>query len=205
MLGHAQQRITSYLSTSHTITWRLARFLPTYWFDAARQEATMLRRKLFIVLMVAVGSIGLTGCGGEAARSAQTQASSAGAGPNKNISQASLATRPARPSRKEFAREASLSTYHNPDEGISFRYPRNYSLEEGDVRESSFFLKRQEDLDSEQPGAALVATVLIPEDGYPNTTFEHGSLQLVVNEGGREGSCRPADSGGAGINAAKLS
>ncbi len=45
----------------------------------------MLRRKLFIVLMVAVGSIGLTGCGGEAARSTQTQASSAGAGPNKNI------------------------------------------------------------------------------------------------------------------------
>src|SRR5713226_9850112 len=137
----------------------------------------MLRRKLFIVLMV--GSIGLTGCGGEAAQSTQTQASSAGAGPHKNISQA-------RPSRKEFAREASLSTYHNPAEGISFRYPRNYSLEEGDVRESSFFLKRQEDLDSEQPGAALVATVLIPEDGYPNTTFEHGSLQLVASGAGTE-------------------
>src|SRR6266481_9634608 len=96
----------------------------------------MLRRKLFIVLMV--GSIGLTGCGGEAARSTQTQTSSAGAGPNKNISQASLATRPARPSRKEFAREASLSTYHNPAEGISFRYPRNYSLEEGGAGEFVF-------------------------------------------------------------------
>src|SRR5713226_2075802 len=155
----------------------------------------MLRRKLFIVLMV--GSIGLTGCGGEAARSTQTQTSSAGAGPNKNISQASLATRPARPSRKEFAREASLSTYHNPDEGISFRYPRNYSLEEGDVRESSFFLKRQEDLDSEQPGATLVATVLIPEDGYPNTTFEHGSLQLVANGAGTEKDCRESTLVGA--------
>src|SRR6266446_6559181 len=157
----------------------------------------MLRRKLFIVLMVAVGSIGLTGCGGEAARSTQTQASSAGAGPHKNISQASLATRPARPSRKEFAREASLSTYHNPDEGISFRYPRNYSLEEGDVRESSFFLKRQEDLDSEQPGATLVATVLIPEDGYPNTTFEHGSLELVANGAGTEKDCRESTLVGA--------
>jgi hypothetical protein len=157
----------------------------------------MLRRKLFIVLMVAIGSIGLTGCGGEAVRSTQTQTSSAGAGPNKNISQASLATRPARPSRKEFAREASLSTYHNPDEGISFRYPRNYSLEEGDVRESSFFLKRQEDLDSEQPGAALVATVMIPEDGYPNTTFEHGSLQLVTNGAGTEKDCRESTLVGA--------
>src|SRR5260370_22645525 len=92
----------------------------------------MLRRKLFIVLMVAVGSIGLTGCGGEAARSTQTQTSSAGAGPHKNITQASLATRPARPSRNGFARDASLSSYHHPDEGISFRHPIDYSLEDVD-------------------------------------------------------------------------
>src|SRR5258707_13601584 len=108
----------------------------------------MLRCKLFIVLMV--GSIGLTGCGGEAARSTQTQASSAGGGPNKNISQASLATRPALPSRKEFAREAALSTYHTPDEGISFRYPRNYSLGEVDVGESSIVLKRQDAVAGQQ-------------------------------------------------------
>jgi len=160
----------------------------------------MTGRALLIVLVVAGGSIGLTGCGGEAARSAQAtraQTSSAGAGPDKNTSQASRAIRPPRPSRKEFAREASLSPYYNPEEGISFRYPRNYSLEEGDVQESSFFLKRQEDLESEQPGATLVATVLIPEDGYPNTTFEHGSLQLVVNETGREKDCRESSLLGA--------
>jgi hypothetical protein len=160
----------------------------------------MLGRALFIVVVVAVGSIGLAGCGGEAARSAQmarAQTSSAGAGPNKHSSQAAFAARPARPSRKEFAREASLSIYHGPEEGISFRYPRNFSLEEGDVQESSFFLKRQEDLDSEQPGATLLATVLIPEDGYPNTTFEHGSLQLVVNETGTEKDCRESGLVGA--------
>lgn len=151
----------------------------------------MLGRTLFIVLVVAIGSMEIAGCGGEAARSAQTtraQTSSVGAGPNKNTSQTSLAARPERPRRKEFGREASLSIYHNPEEGISFRYPRNYSLEEGDVQESSFFLKRQEDI--EQPGATLLATVLIPEDGYPNTTFEHGSLQLVADETGTEKDCR---------------
>jgi hypothetical protein len=153
----------------------------------------MLGRALSVVLVVAVGSIELAGCGGEAARSAQAnraQTSSAAADPNKNSGQASLATKPVRPSRREFGGEAFLSTYHNPEEGISFRYPRNYSLEEGDVQESSFFLKRQEDLDIEQPGATLLATVLIPEDGYPNTTFEHGSLQLVANEAGTEKDCR---------------
>jgi hypothetical protein len=166
----------------------------------------MLQSKLFIVLMVAVGSLELAGCGGEAARSAQTtraQTSATSAGPNKNTSQASLATKPNRPPRKEFGREASLSTYHNPEQGISFRYPRNYSLEEGDVQESSFFLKRQEDLDIERPGATLLATVLIPEDGYPNTTFEHGSLQLVVNETGTEKNCRESALVGADENSAK--
>src|SRR5260370_37947744 len=143
----------------------------------------MKERALLIVLVVAGGSIGLTGGGGEAARSAQVtraQTRSAGAGPDKNTSQASRAISPPRPSRNEFARQASLSPYYNPEEGSSFRYPRNYSLEEGDVQESSFFLKRQGDLESEQAGATMVATVLIPEDGYPTTTFEHGSLQLGV-------------------------
>ena len=154
----------------------------------------MPRRILVIALTVAVGSISLAGCGWDAARSEQARAQSSltAANPNKNSGQASLAAKPPHPSGKEFAREASLSIYHNPEAGISFRYPRNYSLEEGDVQESSFFLKRQEDLDSEQPGAILIATVQIPEDGYPNTTFEHGSLELVINEAGTEKSCRAA-------------
>jgi hypothetical protein len=161
----------------------------------------MLRRKLFIVLLAAGGSMELTGCGVESARSAQTQASPVVSAANKNPRRAAIASSPAHASRKEFAREAPLSIYHNPEAGISIRYPRNYSLEEGDVQERSFFLKRQEDLDGERPGATLIATVQIPEDGYPNTTFEHGSLQLIVNEGGTERACRETrlvDSGGNG-------
>jgi hypothetical protein len=153
----------------------------------------MLGLRLFIVLIVALSALELGGCGGEAARSAQTtraQASSPAADPGKAAGQASLAARHARPLHKDTSREAFLSTYHNPEEGISFRYPRNYSLEEGEVQERSFFLKKQDDFDIEQPGATLLATVLIPEDGYPNTTFEHGSLQLVVNEAGTEQGCR---------------
>jgi hypothetical protein len=150
------------------------------------QEAIMLGPRPFILLMVAVGSMELAGCGGEAARSAQTPRASS------NSRQASLAAGHARSSNHDAPHEGFLSTYHNPEEGISFRYPRNYSLEEGDVQERSFFLKKQDDLDSEQPGATLVATVLIPEDGYPNTTFEHGSVQLVTNEAGTEKSCREA-------------
>jgi len=154
----------------------------------------MLRHNLLFVLFVLIAAVewmGSTGCRGEAARSphtAQAQISSSAAVP---IHEARQIPRSAThsPLRRDTSRESFLSTYNNPEEGISFRYPRNYSLEEGDVQERSFFLQRQEDLDSEQPGAKLLATVLIPEDGYPNTTFEHGSLQLTTNQAESEKDC----------------
>src|SRR6266481_9839127 len=160
----------------------------------------MLGLRLFVVLIVAVGSVELAGCGGEAARSAQTtraQASSIAADSGKDAGRPLLEARHARPLHKDAPHETFLSTYHNPEEGISFRYPRNYSLEEGDVQERSFFLKKQDDFDIDQPGATLLATVLIPEDGYPNTTFEHGSLQLVANGAGTEKDCRESTLVGA--------
>jgi len=153
----------------------------------------MLERRFLIAVFIAVGSMKLAACSGEAARSAQispAQRSSMGRSSTKNANEASFAGRNTHAARKDAPHESFLSTYNNPEEGISLRYPRNYSLEEGDLEEHSFFLKRQEDLDSEQPGATLVATILIPEDGYPNTTFEHGTVQLVINEGGTETSCR---------------
>jgi hypothetical protein len=96
-------------------------------------------------------------------------------------------------SRGHSAHEAFLSTYRNPEHGVSFRYPRNYLLQESSEEELPGaglpFLKLQEELDEEQPGATLVATILIPDDAYPNTTFERGSLQLVANEAGTQKAC----------------
>jgi hypothetical protein len=163
----------------------------------------MVSRKLVVVIMVTVCSMKVIGCRGEAAPSKQsprTQAGTSSVFRGKAPSQTSFVSNHARPlhsdtPHRDTPREAFLSTYNNPEEGISFRYPRNYALEEGDVLERSFFLKRQEDLDIERPGATLVATILIPEDGYPNTTFEHGSLQLVIDESASEKSCRDASAG----------
>jgi hypothetical protein len=158
----------------------------------------MVSRKLVVAVVVSICSMNVIGCSGEAAASKQlprTQASTSSGFPGKNASQTSFASRHSHPlhsdtPRRGTPREGFLSTYNNPEEGISFRYPRNYSLEEGDVQEHSFFLKKQEDLDTERPGATSVATILIPEDGYPNTTFEHGSLQLVIDESASAKSCR---------------
>jgi hypothetical protein len=152
---------------------------------------TMLRRNFLFVLIVGVGCVGFAGCRGEAAPSAHATRAQINSGATGPINEARHIPRNASHSRplRNTPHESFLSTYNNPEEGISFRYPRNYYLEEGDIQERSFFLQRQEDVDSEQPGAKLLVTVLIPEDGYPNTTFEHGSLQLVVNEAESEKGC----------------
>lgn len=155
----------------------------------------MLGRNALVVLIAGFAAVQLAGCGGDAARSAQparAKATPAAAVLRSDAREFLPAPRAGHSARRDTQREGLQSTYHNPEEGISFRYPRNYSLEEGDVEEHSFFLKRQDDLDIEQPGATLLATVLIPEDGFPNTTFEHGSVQLIVNEAGSEKACRGA-------------
>ena len=166
----------------------------------------MFGSKPFVIVTLLISSAGIAGCPRDVARPAQQPLAKTNsvATPKKTVNSSSLVTQHAHRLRGDAPRQAFLSTYSNPEQGISFRYPRNYALEEGDVQEHSYFLKRQEDLDNERPGAVLLATVLIPEDAYPNTTFEHGSLQLVVSERS-EGSCRLADSGGAGLNGAKLS
>src|SRR6267142_1725962 len=134
---------------------------------------TMLRRNLLFVLIAGVGWVGFAGCRGEAARSPHATRAQMNSGAAVPINEGGHIPRNAthsRPLRRDTPHEAFLSTYNNPEEGISFRYPRNYYLEERDIQERSFFLQRQ-------------------EDGYPNTTFEHGSLQLVVNEADSEKGC----------------
>ncbi len=144
------------------------------------------RALLFAVLLSAMGLSGCPGDGTHPAAATHPNATSV-ASPNTT---GGLAVRRGHPATKSPPRESFLSTYSNPEQGISFRYPRYYALEEGDLEEHSFFLKRQEDLDIEQPGTRLVATLLIPEDGYPNTTFEHGSLQLLVKDSATPESCK---------------
>jgi hypothetical protein len=80
---------------------------------------------------------------------------------------------------------SSLSTYSNTDFGMSFKYPRNYSLDEGpldqETVENIAGLRSQEELESEQPGGVLAATIIVPDDAFPNTTFAGGSVQFAVN------------------------
>jgi hypothetical protein len=68
------------------------------------------------------------------------------------------------------------ATYVNATYGVSFSYPRKYSLQAGDKKSSmpvpASFLK---------PGAIQVAAVDMPDDQYPDTDFSSALLNVSVN------------------------
>jgi hypothetical protein len=87
------------------------------------------------------------------------------------------------------SRETLLSTYNNPDYGISFQYPKTFALDEA-ILEQEPLAETQQLIQAEQPGVLLLGTITIPDDAYPNTTFEHASLQVVVNPLATPETCR---------------
>jgi hypothetical protein len=149
----------------------------------------MHTRRRIILLLLLVSPACLSGCNTTRARSAPTRSSVVKA-----------QTPPPSPSKHK-PRDSAFSVYNNPAYGVSFRYPRTYSLAEEDLADGSS-LKTQQQLQSEQPGALLIATVEIPSDAYPNTTFSEGHLQFAVNPQATAESCRsfvaPPDSDWSG-------
>jgi hypothetical protein len=97
---------------------------------------------------------------------------------------------PAHAFSKQPPHEGAISVYNNPDYGLTLRYPRNYLLDEDLDPDDSPALMTQHDWESQQPGAILVATLRIPDDAYPNTTFAAGYLQFVVNPAVTAATCR---------------
>jgi hypothetical protein len=91
---------------------------------------------------------------------------------------------------KQPPHEGALSVYNNPAYGLTLRYPRNYLLDEELDPDDSPAFKTQQDWESQQPGAILVATLRIPDDAYPNSTFSSGHLQFVVNPSVTAAECR---------------
>jgi len=157
---------------------------------SAVSEADIVGGKRWILWALLVG----LACGSFAVIGYEGKAASKGKGtsvaPLAGIAQRPLEKKPvARPT----PRESSSSTYANPEYGLTFRYPRNYPLDEGpldEVTEDAGGLRTQADLESEQPGAILVATIAVPEDSFPNTTFAGGSVQVAVNRYLPEGGCQ---------------
>jgi hypothetical protein len=141
-----------------------------------------MSRLIVAVLIMVAGGASLAGCSSNAASPKKEKNSRPLSAPGPTPSR-----EPERPV-KPAARELAFSTYSNPEYGVSFHYPRNFALEEGPTEDRAG-IRNQEELESEEPGSVLVATVVVPDDAYPNTAFAGGSLQFAVNRYSA-GSCR---------------
>jgi hypothetical protein len=142
-----------------------------------------MSRLIVAVLIMVAGGASLAGCSSNAASPKKEKNSRPLSAPGPTPSR-----EPERPV-KPAARELAFSTYSNPEYGVSFHYPRNFALEEGPTEDRAG-IRNQEELESEEPGRVLVATVVVPDDAYPNTAFAGGSLQFAVNRYLTAGSCR---------------
>ena len=160
----------------------------------------MYKNRILTAVCIAISAVSLAGCPGDSARAQKWVGRTTTTARAENAQPLPPGKDHPHAARKDAGKEAFLSTYNNPDEGITFRYPRNYLLEEGEVQEHSYFLKTQEEVEAEQAGAELIVTVLIPEDAYPNTTFEHGSLQLIVRDVDSATACRAETASADGLS-----
>jgi hypothetical protein len=147
---------------------------------------------IVLLFILALGAIRLTGCHSTRAASAPSSRKPASASPEP--SQPGAAS-------KHPPRDSSVfALYHNPTYGVSFRFPRNYAIEEqldpddsspdAASPDNSSLVRKQQELADAQPGSTLVVSVVVPDDAYPNTTFAEGFLQLAINPGVSQPACR---------------
>jgi len=141
---------------------------------------------IVLLFILALGAIRLAGCHSTRASSTASSAKPASASPA-----------PAQPgaASKHPPRDSSVfALYHNPTYGVSFRFPRNYAIEEqlepdDSSPDDSSLVRKQQELADAQPGSTLVVSVVVPDDAYPNTTFSEGFLQLAINPGISQPAC----------------
>ena len=101
--------------------------------------------------------------------SAPTTPAATSAAPSTSVAASEVAKKVRKP-------RPANATYVNATYGVSFSYPRKYSLQSGDKKSSmpvqGSFLK---------PGAREVASVDMPDDSYPDTDFSSALLNVSVN------------------------
>jgi hypothetical protein len=157
---------------------------------------TFLATALISAVLAAIG------CSGKAASIRQDKARAlAASAPRSTVATvAKTVEHVAKPA----PRDPIYAKYSDPDYGVSFRYPRNFALldsadDDADsdrmlswqqAKEAGAGVRTADELEADDPGATLLATIVVPEDAYPNTSFAGGSLQFAINRYQTASSCR---------------
>ena len=78
-------------------------------------------------------------------------------------------------------RPATTVSYVNPEYGVSFSFPRQYSLKSGDAAQLSWGDLGPFQMDFVHPGGVTLAGVTLPGNSYPGTDFKSAFVNLSVN------------------------
>ena len=156
----------------------------------------------FLATALISGVLAAIGCSGKAASIRQEKARVLAASATRTT--VATVAKTVEHVAKPAPRDPIYAKYSDPDYGVSFRYPRNFALldsadDDADAdrmlswqqaKEAGAGVRTADELEADDPGSTLLATIVVPEDAYPNTSFAGGSLQFAINRYQTASSCR---------------
>lgn len=83
--------------------------------------------------------------------------------------------------KKPRQHKLSTSTYKNPEYGISFRYPKGYTLLQADAADIDWAGLGPVEMNFVQPGGTTLTAVELPQGAYPGTDFSSAFFNVSVN------------------------
>jgi hypothetical protein len=168
--------------TLDSVTWGKRNFDKT--------TSTLVFGGLLIVCSIAVG------CSSDKPKAVSSNAQPAGISPMPPVmtTPTSTAATPALPAtaklvhKKAVRKVAPTVTYDDKTSGVSFQYPRKYSLKTGDAADK-LVSSDPVPMDFVQPGGVAVAAVAVPESAYPKSDLGAAFFDVSVNKTLTEEQC----------------
>jgi len=156
--------------------------------DAASRVPFSGKLGAAVISGLLVGSFIVVGCSKKESRSSETQTPANQMTLNQPLgpapaSAAGTTTPPPTP-KKVVKKRPSTVNYSDQTYGVSFRYPRGYSLKSGNDIDSASVL-----MDFVQPGGVTTVSVEVPKDSYPGTDFVSAFFRVNLNKSLTEAEC----------------
>jgi hypothetical protein len=161
-------------------------FVASAKYSAGANKNRLMAAGLLIALLLAIG------CSQEKSKPA-VGASSVSTAPAQSVvppaSPIASAVQPVSQKpvpRKAVKKHASMVTYKDDTYGISFGYPRKYSLKTGEDLKSD---SESRGMNFTQNGGIAAVSVELPNTAYPGTDLTSAFFQVNVHKGLGEGEC----------------
>jgi hypothetical protein len=98
-------------------------------------------------------------------------------------------TPPHKPVKKTPKKRPADVTYSDANSGVSFLYPRKFSVISGDSAQADLAAVGDVPMNFVQPGGVAITTVALPANAYPGTDFASGFFNVSVNRAISQQEC----------------